>query len=889
MQRGTAMSESKRIIWLILVMMVAVTVSTLVAITVLYDTSFEELRLHLIQHVGDQIHLMEAAARNDRSQTKGDMLASENTTLSQIRNAFAPYPNVDHIAEITVARHEGENIVYLVTHGRMTTRQVEPIPFASGIAEPMRRALSGQSGSMIGLDYRGVKVLAAYQPVPLLHAGVVAKMDLADIRAPFIRGAVMVIGLALLLVSVGTLLFVRLTSPIVRHLTETEQRYQRLFSSVPVPIWDQDCSGVEQALQGLRRSGVTSLETHLAEHPKVLTRLLDKVRIKEANAAALRLFAAHSDRQFIAWFEQYFVPVACEGAASELLQALWAGQEALLSRTLGIRTLDGRELSVLLCMAIPPAGNGYRSIPVAMLDLTADLKLSRREEELDLILASTGEGLYGMDNSGRCIFINRAALQMLGFPDENDLLGRDMHALIHPDCPDDGAAPVGDCPIYRACQQNAVVLLDDVELVRADRSRFSATYRSYPMLRDGTMVGTVVSFNDITERKERDAQHLHAQKMEAMGQLTGGIAHDFNNLLAIILTNLRMLGKQFAGRFDAEIDELMEDTLSAAEDGAELTARLLAFSRRDVRKPRLVEINRLLADYHKFLRSVTGDDIDLLVRQAEQPLSVMLDTQELANVILNLAINARDAMPTGGRLIIDAVRQDFADEASSGQFGLKAGSYLVIGVTDTGVGMSAEILQRAIEPFFTTKPAGKGSGLGLSMAFRFAQQAGGGLRIESSPGQGTRVSLYLPEALNLSDARNEPQSNQISTGLLSETKTILLVEDDPRTRHSAKRLLSELGYRVLEAENALAAIRILEQDQEIDLLFTDLLMPGGLDGRGLGYWVRRHRPDLKVLLTSGQLAQAPDTDDSDSERLPFLPKPYSQEQLEETIKELLQI
>ena len=881
------MSESKRIVWLILVMMVAVTLSTLVAITVLYDTSFEQLRLHLIQHVGDQIHLMEAAARDARSQARGDIRASENTTLAQIHNAFAPYPNIDHIVEITVARREGESIVYLVTHGRMTIRQVEPIPFTSDIAEPMRRALIGQSGSMVGLDYRGVRVLAAYQPLPLLHAGVVAKMDLADIHAPFIRGAVMVIGLALVLVSIGTVLFVRLTSPIVRHLTESEQRYQRLFGSVPVPIWDQDCTGVAKALQALRRSGITCLESYLAEHPEALSRLVDEVRVKEANAAALRLFAAHSDEEFITWFEQYFVPIACAGTASELLQSLWAGKEALLTRTLGIRTLDGRELTVLLSMVIPHAGYGYRSVPVAALDITADLKLSRREEELDLLLASTGEGLYGMDNRGRCIFINRAALQMLGFPDENALLGRDMHALMHPGCPDDGSSPSGDCPIYRACRQNAMVLLDDVELARTDRSRFSATYRSYPMLRDGTMVGTVVSFDDITERKERDAQHLHAQKLEVMGQLTGGIAHDFNNLLAIILTNLRMLTAQFAGELDPQTGELMEDTLSAAEDGAELTARLLAFSRRDARKPRQVEINTLLADYHKFLCSVTGNDIDLLVRRAEQPLSVVIDTQELANVILNLAINARDAMPNGGKLILEAGRQDFVDESSCGQFAMKAGSYVVIRVTDTGVGMSADILHRAIEPFFTTKPAGKGSGLGLSMAFSFAQQAGGGLRIESAPGQGTSVSLFLPEVRPVEDACEESQTRRISDEIVSKAVTVLLVEDEPRTRRSARRLLAELGYRVLEAANANEAIHILEHDKDIDLLFTDLFMPGELDGRELGYWARRHRPELKVLLTSGQLPNPAGTSIPDAGMLPFIGKPYAQDQLQRTIQDLL--
>jgi signal transduction histidine kinase len=699
----------------------------------------------------------------------------------------------------------------------------------------------------------------------------------------------MVIGLALVLVSIGTVLFVRLTSPIVRHLTETEQRYQRLFSSAPVPIWDQDCSGVVKALQALRQSGITSLETYLAENPEAVSHLVSEVRIKEANAAALQCFAAHSDAEFMIWFEQHFVPTACKGTAAELLQALWAGHEALLTRTLSIRALDGRDLTVLVSMVIPNAGNGYRSVPVAALDITADLKLSRREEELDLILASTGEGIYGMDNAGSCNFINRAALLMLGFPDEDTLLGRDMHALIHPDCLDGGASPADACPIYRACRQNAVVLLDDVELMRADHMRFSAAYRSYPMLRDGARVGTVVTFNDITERKERDAQHLHAQKMEVMGQLTGGIAHDFNNLLAIILTNLRMLAEQFAGKVDADTRELMDDTLSAAEDGAELTARLLTFSRRDARKQHLAEINTLLADYHKFLSSVKGDAIELVIRRAEQPLSVVIDTQELANAILNLAINARDAMPEGGTLSIEVRRQHVDQTVPLSQLHLASGAYVVICVTDTGAGMPPEIVRRAVEPFFTTKPAGKGSGLGLSMVFRFAQQIGGGLRIESAPGQGTRVSLYLPEAPPVPNDRDEPLASRIPAGSRQPTARVLLVEDEPRMRRLAARMLTELGYQVLEAEDAAEAVRILERDLGIDLLFTDIAMPGELNGRDLGYWARRHRPGLKVLLTSGQFQTAPAAEIPGGEILPFISKPYAKEPLQQAIQSLLDL
>jgi len=880
-------TENKRIVWLILIMMAAVSVSTAVAIIVLYRTAFEQERLHLIQIVDDQAHLMDAVARSDQEQYgSGDLEASEAATFSQIQDAFDHYPSYGQIAEITVAHRQGANIVYLVTHGRAMAKQADPIPFASDLAEPMRRALSGQSGSMVGLDYRGVRVLAAYQPVPVLNAGVVAKIDLADIRAPFLRGAGMVIGLALMLVSVGTFLFVRLTNPIIKHLNETEQRYQHIFSGTSVAIWEQDLSGVSDALQDLRRSGLTELKPYLAGNPEALRHLMGKARIIEANAAALRTFGMESSPQFITWFERVVVPENPEVAA-DLLRALWKGDETLVHRTVSVKTRDGRDLAVLLSMVIPGAGSRYHSVPVSALDVTADLNLRQREDELSLILASTDQGVFGLDNELRCTFVNRAAVQMLGYQDEKELLGREMHPLIHHTCRDGSPLPLAECPIYQASRKNTVVRLEDEELWRADHTSFPAEYSLYPMVRDGEVVGRVATFTDITERKEREAQHVHAQKMEVVGQLTGGIAHDFNNLLAIVLVNLRMLAEQFQGESEKETRELVDDALSAAQDGADLTDRLLNFSRRQAGKPRLSDVNKLLGDFHKLLRRAAGDDIDLILRMTEGPLPVLVDPQQLENAILNLAINARNAMPAGGRLTIATARQHFDQGVPVSHGCLEAGSYAVVSVTDTGVGMSPETAQRATEPFYTTKMSGKGSGLGLSMVFRFAQQACGGLAIESTPDQGTSISLFLPEAISYETDGKDAQARQMPVDVLRKTATILVVEDEQRTRRMAKRILSDTGYHVLEAENAAAATAILLSDTRVDLLFSDVFMPGELDGRELGHWARQHHPGLKVLLTSGLLRQSPDEDDPNIESLPFLGKPYSKEQLQQAIQTVL--
>nr|MCU0296607.1 PAS domain S-box protein [Candidatus Nanopelagicales bacterium] len=682
------MSENKRILWLIVVMMAAVTISTAVAIGVLYWTAFEQERSHLLQTAEDQAHLMDAVARFDQLHGDGESGSPEAATLSQITTAFEHYPSNGQMAEITVAQRRGEEIVYLVTHGRPGAQGVAPVPFDSSLSEAMRRALSGHSGSVIGPDYRGVTVLGAYHPVPLLNAGVVAKMDMAQIRAPFLRGAAMVIGLALVLVTVGTVLFVRLTDPIVRHLNDTERRYQHIFRGAPVPIWEQDVSRVGEALVELKASGVRDLDGHLLQHPEILAQLVGQARIKEANAAALKLFGARSGRQFVAWFERALVPVTLD-LSTDAIRAIWDEREAVVNHPVGVKTLDGRDLTVILSMVIPRARDGYHSVPVSALDVTAEENLRGREDELRLILGSTGEGIFGMDVGGRCSFVNRAACRMLGYEGEGELLGREMHALVHHTCRDGRPLSAEDCPILLACCQNKVVRLEDEALWRADGTSFPADYRSYPMVRDGAVIGSVVTFTDITERKEREAQLVQAQKMDVVGQLTGAIAHDFNNLLAIISTNLHLLDERLEDHDDAEIGELLDD--------ARHTSR--------------------------FLRRVTGEAVSLVVRRAGGALPVRVDRQQLENALLNLSINARDAMPTGGTLTIAAGRQTIDAEPVSRRSGLPAGNYVVIRISDTGVGMSPEVLRRAVEPFYSTKPIGKGSGLGLSSVLGFAQQS----------------------------------------------------------------------------------------------------------------------------------------------------------------------
>ncbi len=370
--------------------------------------------------------------------------------------------------------------------------------------------------------------------------------------------------------------------------------------------------------------------------------------------------------------------------------------------------------------------------------------------------------------------------------------------------------------------------------------------------------------------------------MEAVGQLTGGIAHDFNNLLTIILGNLQFL-KGLIGQ-DTEARELVDDALSAARDGGELTHRLLAFSRKQTLRPKRTHINAVLSDFERFLRRTLRKDIELKIHLGPDDPAVIVDPGQLENALLNLVINARDVMPQGGSLTIEATCQYVGPAAPTACPVLAPGKYVLVSVSDTGIGMAPEDAARAAEPFFTTKPHGQGSGLGLSMAYGFVRQSGGDLLFSSELGKGTTVSMLLPQA---PPGARETDEEQAPQDLPGGTEMVLVLEDQPQVRAFAKRSLEGLGYQVLGAEDAVAAMNILEAESAVDLLFSDIVLPGAMNGRELARWAVENQPGLKVLLTTGFSEGADGDSLADASDLPLLKKPYSRERLAGMVRTVL--
>ena len=634
----------------------------------------------------------------------------------------------------------------------------------------------------------------------------------------------------------------------------------------------------------------------------------------------------------------------------------------------------------------------------------AEDERSRLAGHIRLLLESTGEGIYGLDHEGRCTFINRAGAAMLGYtPDE--LLGREMHPVIHFHRPGGTPYPSHECPIHVAFREGRGVRVEDELFWRKDGTAFPVSYTSYPAA-EGGFRGAVVTFQDVTGRKEAEAalrlrdrairavaqgilitdatqpdnpiiyaspgfeqltgytasevvgrncrflqspetdpeavdrvraavrngepcvaellnrrkdgsvfwnelsvspvrdetghlthfvgvqadvtgrrrleeQYRQAQKMEAVGQLASGIAHDFNNLLTVINGYSALLLQSILP--DDPVRGEVAEIHRAGERAAGLTRQLLAFSRRQVLAPRVLDLNAVAADTERMLHRLIGEDIRLVTVPGPGLWMVSADPGQVEQVLLNLAVNARDAMPTGGRLTIETRNVELDDEHVRAHPGARPGPHVLLAISDTGSGMTDEVKARIFEPFFTTKALGRGTGLGLATVYGIVTQSGGHIAVDSEVGVGTTFNLYLPRV-------ESSEAGPKVAGALSArpgAETVLLVEDDPGVRALNRRILERCGYTVLEASDGDEAVRAAAGHAgPIHLLLTDVVMPGD-GGRVVAERLVELRPELKVLYASGYTDDAVVRHGILSETMNFLQKPFTPAALAHVVREVL--
>jgi PAS domain S-box-containing protein len=420
---------------------------------------------------------------------------------------------------------------------------------------------------------------------------------------------------------------------------------------------------------------------------------------------------------------------------------------------------------------------------------------------------------------------------------------------------------------------------------RKDGSRFWASAVVDAIYDDGKLVGFAKITRDLTERREIQMQLDQAQKMETIGQLTGGLAHDFNNLLTGIIGGLDLLKTRIAQGRMGNLDRYIAIADGAASRAAALTHRLLAFARRQTLDPKPTSPNKLIAGMEELVRRTMGPEIKVETMLASHLGPALCDPHQLENAVLNLCINARDAMPDGGRLSIETA-ETWVDERSARRCDLDPGQYVTIAVTDSGTGMPPDVAAHAFEPFFTTKPVGRGTGLGLSMIYGFAKQSGGQARIYSEVGVGTTVRLYLPRYLGEAD-REMPEAKLAEQPRATAGETVLLVDDEPSVRTLITEVLEELGYAAIEAADSASGLKVLQSDVRIDLLITDVGLPGGLNGRQMADAARQRRPGLRVLFITGYAENAVIGNDVLEPGMHLLSKPFAMQALAGRIRSII--
>ncbi len=598
-------------------------------------------------------------------------------------------------------------------------------------------------------------------------------------------------------------------------------------------------------------------------------------RILEFNPAAERIFGHKRSEAIGREMAELIVPERLRDHHRRgMAHYLATGEATILGRrfeTVAIRA-DGSEFPVELTIARispkgPPVFTGFiRDLSEMKI---AEAALRSAEDRLRTVVAESPLIVFAMDKNGVYTASTGKGLASLGRR-EGEVVGKSVYDVYR------------DHPNILANIDRCLAGEEFSTRVDIGTGSFEAHYRP-ERSPEGEVIGLFGVATDVTERRDLEAQLRHAQKMEAVGRLAGGVVHDFNNLLTVIKGHSEvMLSKMTPGDV---LRASAEEIQKAGARGVLLTRQLLAFSRKDVATPEVLDLGGVVRDMESMLHRLIGDDVGLATRTGQWPLFVRADRGQLEQVLANLAVNARDAMPEGGELVIGVSAVELVGEGEPRGVELPPGAYVALTVSDEGVGMSAEVRSHLFEPFFTTKEQGRGTGLGLSVVYGIVRQSGGDILVESEPGRGTTFRLFLPSihAPEVSGAKEPGRAASAPPG----DGAILLVEDDDSVRALARDFLHVLGYQVIEANSAEDALALLDRDaQAIRGVVSDVVMPG-MGGVELARRLLQLRPDLKTLLVSGYTKDSFGDDDIGRGDFAFLQKPYTLEELGRRVAEIV--
>jgi len=625
------------------------------------------------------------------------------------------------------------------------------------------------------------------------------------------------------------------------------------------------------------------LQTLLQSAVVAILAIDDGGRIKTVNPAAERMFGYASD-EMLGRNVSMLMPEPYRSQHDRYMERyLHTGEKRIIGvgREVAGQRKDGSIFPIHLAVGEFEV-SGERFFSGIITDLSANARLQAEIDRQSLLFQAVfdyvPETLVISAPEGQIVLINPAATRMFGYS-ASEAIGLDWTALF--DVPPDKVQLEKDLAWKQAGDGGSVEI--STVLLRKDGRKFPAQGHIAVIAgTDQTQMAVVSLFRDMTEEIKRRESSLRLQKLEAVGQLTGGIAHDFNNLLTIISGNLELLEGSIS---NAEDRELVSRATRAADSGARLTRRLLTFARRRQLAPEVINLNEQVRSMTELLHRTLGATIELQTSFARDLWLTRADAGEVEAAVINLAINARDAMPNGGKLSIRTANAILEGDEVGFEGPLIAGDYVQISVSDNGIGMSKDVLGRVFEPFFTTKPPGRGTGLGLSTIYGFIKQSGGNITIYSEPAVGTTVNLYFPRCLDYVGAASS--GTDAAKEERGSGERIVVVEDNGDVRALTVQRLERLGYEVVEFPTGAAARDALKGGLKADLVFSDIMMPGGMTGVDLRKWISEYHSALPVILTTGFADEATDIA-AVADEWPILRKPYTQRDLAEVVRKTLE-
>lgn len=816
-----------RIALLVTVMAVVSLISVAVA---LYQVYYKGALTGVQSHLEDQVHVYESMLGSSI------LKLGEERTLELVKGLDNRDADDNVTSEVLIARRSADRVDFLFSHGHSNRVVPESVPYAAMGDTPMARALAGQSGTMIGRDYRGNQVLAAYAPIDGTDWALVAKIDLAEVRSKFIWAGGISAGIAILLVVLGAFLFTRINYPLVAELARSERRYRSLAEATPQLVWTADVNGLGiasntdwQAFTGQQAFEMAGYGWTKAVHPD------DRDRILTAYKKA------------IATKQSYTV-------------------EIRVRRNDGVyRTMIDRGVPVL-----DESGKVTEWVGTCT-DVTDERARGAELARLNTAIEQACESVMITDVQGRIVYVNPAFTAVTGYT-AKDAIGKTPKILNSRQHSRDFFRNLWHTILSGQPWRGEVT----------NRRKDGSLYTEFTVItpvRDarGEIVNFIATRQDVTERHALEDRLRQAQKMEAIGRMAGGVAHDFNNILNVILGYTEMVTDD--KRLDPTSRERLAEVLKAGNRAANLTRQLLAFSRKQVLQPCVLNLNNLLTDLNGMLRRVIGEDVELI--HCLQPVlgNVFADPGQIEQVVMNLVVNSRDAMPRGGTLTIETADVTLRVPLPLPRIQIPAGRYITLTIADTGSGIPLDAQAHIFEPFFTTKTYG--TGLGLATVYGVVKQSGGYILLKSERDKGTSFTIYLPRVEKDVD---QLMPDPVRTESLGGSETILLVEDASPLRRMTREVLAAAGYTILEAENGSHAVDVAAQHAgSIHLLITDVVMPM-MGGRELAERLPEVRSGIKVLFISGY------TDDQCftlDEGASFLQKPFAPADLLSRVRELL--